>query len=230
MPDGFDAAATAFVYGRWGDALREAGQSAAADPKLHALCAAILLGRGDMAGAAAASQRAMDLAEGSDGVSARVAVLCARGAVDLASGRRADAERAAADLAGVGRILPLAVESRHPTLTDVAWLFVDLGRGADLREALEGAPGSDRWVDAARAVIDGRTVRAAELMEAAGHPAGVAYARLRAAERMAADGRPLDAAEQARRAAAFYRTAGASAFWRRAEAIASGAVATPLDR
>ncbi len=230
------AAASTFMFGRWGDALRlcdeliarpESGRRDAVDPYVLSLRAAIRLGYGDVTGADTDSERAIDLAQAA-GMEARAAALCVRAAVHLDAGRRREAEVCAAELAALGPGLLPSLGWPHPNFADAAWVFRDLGLRAEFVAVLEATPSKSPWMEAARAIIEGRSVQAAEIIEGLGDPASAAYARLRAAEELAADGL-ADAVEQGRRAAAFYRTAGASAWLRRAEEAASGVVAAPLD-
>jgi hypothetical protein len=103
-------------------------------------------------------------------------------------------------------------------LTDAAWVFCDLGREHEFKEAmLDPSPIKSPWNDASRAIADGDLVRAADIIEGIGHGAAAAYARLRAAEALAAAGDDAEAAEQRVAAAAFYRQAGATAFLQRSE-------------
>src|SRR6476661_3810824 len=87
-------AASTFMFGRWGDALRlcdeliarsESGRRKPVDPNVFSLRATIRLGYGDATGADADSERAIDLAEAS-GTEARTAALCVRTAVHLDAG------------------------------------------------------------------------------------------------------------------------------------------------
>lgn len=229
-------AASTFVFGRWGDALRlcdeliarsDSGRRDAVDPNVLSLRAAIRLGYGDATGADTDSERAIELAQAS-GSEARAAALCVRAAVHLDARRRREAKVCSAELAALGSGLLPSLGWPHPTFADAAWVFRDLGLRADFVAVLEATPSESPWAEAARAIIEGRSVRAAEIIEGMGDPASAAYARLRAAEELAVDGLP-DAVEQGRRAAAFYRTAGASAWLRRAEEAASRVVAAPLD-
>jgi hypothetical protein len=224
------------MFGRWGDALRvcdeliarpDSGQRDAGDPNVLSLRAAIRLGNGDGTGADTDSERAIDLAQAS-GTEARAAALCVRAAVHLDAGRRCEAEVCAADLAALGPGLLPSLDWPHPTFADAAWVFRDLGLRADFVAVLEATPIESAWMEVARAIIEGRSVQAAEIIEGLGDPASAAYARLRAAEDLAAEGW-TDAVEHGRRAAAFYRTAGASAWLQRAEEAASRVVAAPLD-
>jgi anti-sigma-K factor RskA len=72
---------------------------------------------------------------------------------------------------------------------------------------------------AARAIIDGRLVEAADVLMEMGRFAAAARVRLRAAETFAAQGRRTEANEQLDNALAFYRSVGATRYIRQAEAL-----------
>jgi tetratricopeptide (TPR) repeat protein len=81
---------------------------------------------------------------------------------------------------------------------------------ARLREVIASyVPGSSRWVDAARASLDGRFVEAADIYAAMPMRPAEADARLRAAEALSADGRQTEAETQLELALAFWRSVGA---------------------
>ena len=62
-----------------------------------------------------------------------------------------------------------ALCSPFPTLVDVAWVFLDLGRVDEFRDAvLDPDPIKSPWNDAARAICEGELVRAADLVEGIG--------------------------------------------------------------
>jgi hypothetical protein len=84
-------------------------------------------------------------------------------------------------------LLP-ALCSPYPTLAEVAWVFRDLGRDAELAAVLDATPVQSPWIEAARAIGDGDPTRAADVIEAIGHTASAAYTRRRAAEALAAEG------------------------------------------
>ena len=93
-----------------------------------------------------------------------------------------------------------------------------LGHSADARTAVRKAPLKTRWVDAARAYLEGDFVRAAEVLAEIGHLPDEAYVRFRAAERFLAEGQRTRADDQFERALAFWRSVGATRYIRRAEA------------
>ena len=115
-----------------------------------------------------------------------------------------------------------ALCSPFPTLVDVAWVFLDLGRVDEFRDAvLDPDPIKSPWNDAARAICEGELVRAADLVEGIGHTAAAAYARLRAAKALEAAGQEAEAAAQYARAEPFNREVGAARFRQGPDTIGS---------
>jgi hypothetical protein len=198
-------------------AAADAGDRHYTDAGMHALRASILLARGDATAADIVSERAVDLARASD-IQAQSAAFCVRATVAIAVGRRAEAADFASELSAMGPVLVAALCAAFPTLADVAWTFRDLGRESEFAKAvLDADPIKSPWNDAARAIIDGELVRAADTIEAIGHPAAAAYARLRAAEALAKAGKEAEADGQRAQAESFYRRVGATRFLREAE-------------
>ncbi|MGZ8694271.1 MAG: ATP-binding protein, partial [Gaiellaceae bacterium] len=79
------------------------------------------------------------------------------------------------------------------------------------------------WVDAAVALVDGDLASAADIYAQLPAPAVEADVRMRAADRLAAEGRTVEADAEARRALAFYRAVGATAYVRHAESLLAAA-------
>jgi len=172
----------------------------------------IRLALGDAAGARSDTERAVELARAFD-LQAQAAAYCIRAAVVLAAGSRDEADVLATELAARGPEIVAGLCAPFPSLSDVAWVFRDLGRASELREAiLELNPIKSPWNDAARSIVDGELVRAAEIIDGIGHIAAAAYARLRAAEAFAAVGQDGEAAEQRAQAEAFYEKVRAVGF------------------
>jgi tetratricopeptide (TPR) repeat protein len=99
-------------------------------------------------------------------------------------------------------------------LIDLGWLVHDLGRS--------DVPPPSRakvWAEAATAIAEGDLVRAADVLGGTELRSEEAYARLRAAELLASQGRHAEAQFHLERALSFYRSVGATAYLRRAEAI-----------
>jgi hypothetical protein len=211
----------AYVDGRWEEAvvvanellaLAEAGDPDYSDSALLALRGWIAFARAEFAAAAADIRRAIELARTRD-LQAQAQAYCIGGLVAVAAGRRDEAEDLASDLAALGPPMVPALNSPFPTLTDVAWLFHDLGRAGQFIEVvLDPDPIKGPWNDAARAICHGQLLCAADIIDRIGHTASAAYARLRAADALAAVGKNAEAAAQRRQAEAFYRTVGAIGF------------------
>jgi class 3 adenylate cyclase/tetratricopeptide (TPR) repeat protein len=188
--------AWAYLDGRWDEAhaladeiiaVATSGERDYGDPAALAIRAAMRLARGDRAGADQDSRLAVELAQGSD-AQAQAQGFCIRAAVALAIGRHDEAGELAWALAGLGPVLLPALCSPYPTLVEVAWVFRDLGRDAELAAVLDATPIASLWVDAARAIGDGDAARAADIVESIGHTTSAEYARRRAAEALAAEG------------------------------------------
>jgi class 3 adenylate cyclase len=185
------AAAWAYLDGRWDEALElseamiaaaEGGAADYTDPIMYALRAWIRLARGDDPGADADSARAAELARASD-LQAQAAGYPGRAAIATALGRADEANELADAFLAAGPSIVPAFCSPFPTLADVAWVFFDLGRGDELASViLDATPVESGWIDAARAIVAGDPVRAAQTIESVGHPAAAAYARYRSGE------------------------------------------------
>jgi hypothetical protein len=205
-------------------ALAESGDPHYNDAPLLALRGWIEFARGDVAGAAHDTRRAVDLARASD-LQAQSQAYCIGGAVALATGRRDEADELASDLVALGSPMVPALCAPFPTLAEVAWLCHDLGRSTELIEVvLDPDPIKSPWNDAARAICDGDLERAADIIDGIGHTAGAGYARLRAAEALAAAGQMEEAAAQREQAEVFYRMAGADHFLQDLEALGSASL------
>jgi class 3 adenylate cyclase len=225
-----DAAEWAYLDGRWDEAIAladelitapDAGDHHYNDPGLLSLRAWIRLARGDVAGAEGDSARAAELARASD-LQAQSAAYCVRATVALSAGKRDEAGDLASELTALGPPMVAALCSAFPTLADVAWVFRDLGREREFREAvLDPDPIKSPWNDAARAICGGDCARAADIIDGIGHTAAAAYARQQAAEAFAALGEEVEAAAHRAQAESFYRKVGAAGFLRDGDASAS---------
>jgi tetratricopeptide (TPR) repeat protein len=215
-----EAADWALLDGRWDEALAIAdelideatdGRTDYSDPATLANRAWIRKARGDASGAERDSARAAVLAEASD-AQAQSEAYCVRAAIALDSGNRIEADELASRLLGIGTVVVPALCSPFPNLTDVAWLFRDLGREDELRETiLDATPIACPWVDASRAICDGDLPRAASIIDGIGHPAAAAHAHVRAAAVLQAAGDDAEAAAQRALGEPFFRKVGAVA-------------------
>ncbi|MHB8641589.1 MAG: ATP-binding protein [Gaiellaceae bacterium] len=100
-------------------------------------------------------------------------------------------------------------------LIALAWLLVDFGREPEMQTAVRGGV----WLATAEAIVGGDPSTAAAELERIGLRPYEAYTRLRIAEQLAAEGRQVEAQAHLDRALAFYRSVGATAYVRRAEAL-----------
>ena len=231
-----DGAGWAYLDGRWNEAIAvadelitaaDSGDSHFTDAFVRSLRGWIALARGDVAAADRDTKRAVELARASD-LQAQSQAYCIGGGVAFATGRREEADELASDLAALGPPMVAALCSPFPSLTDVAWIFRDLGRAGELIEVvLDPDPIKSPWNDAARAICDGELARAVDIIEGIGHTAGSAYARLRAAEALAAAGEDVQAAAYQTKAESFYRQAGATRFLRERDRLADRSTSTP---
>jgi hypothetical protein len=214
-----ESAGWAYVDGRWDEALAEADELVEAiesghrhydDSALLVLRGWMRFARGDAAGAEADTKLAAELAHASD-AQAQAMGFCGRAMVALASGSVEEANSLASELLTLGPVLLPALNNPFPTLAEVAWVFRDLGRERELEEAvLDVTRVPTPWKDAARAIVRGDFVGAADVIEGIGDQAAEAYARLRAAQALLADD-AREAAVQRARAETFYARAGATA-------------------
>jgi class 3 adenylate cyclase len=223
-----DAAYWAYLDGRWDEAVALADEAVArVDTGDHHFTDAIVLAlrgwirfaRGDAVGAGRDTERAAELARAAD-LQAQAAAYPIRAAVALANGDRDEAETRAAELAAIGPAMVAGLCAAFPSLTDVAWVFRDLGRENECSEVvLDADPIKSAWNDASRAIVNGDLVRAADIIDEIGHKAGAAYARLRAAGALAAAGKEAEAAAQQAQAGSFYRQVDATRFVRECERL-----------
>jgi tetratricopeptide (TPR) repeat protein len=221
------------LQGRWDEAARsldaligeaEAGVAYYLEGTCHALRAWIKLGRGDLAGAAAGSEAAVDRARRAKDPQVLTPALALRGVVLVAQEQHEQASELASEVLALGSLLVPGMLQETPaaTLVEFAWLLRDLGREAELLPALEAAP-STLWVEAAAAIVRGDFHEAIELVARIGAPALEAYTRLRAAEGLVRNGQRDAAREHFAQALAFFRKAGATHYAGRADLLATSA-------
>ncbi|TMJ94117.1 MAG: hypothetical protein E6G67_10455 [Actinobacteria bacterium] len=117
------------------------------------------------------------------------------------------------------------LESSSIAGDDATWLpnisatLAGIHRGEELGRLTSGLPLRTAWVDAAEACVAGDHVRAAELYEAIGSLPDEANSRVRAADALLGAGDRRAAEHELARALAFYRSVGATAYIRNAEAL-----------
>jgi class 3 adenylate cyclase/tetratricopeptide (TPR) repeat protein len=210
-----------YEQGEWDEALRiadefiadvEAGAQHAQEDTCRVVRAEIRLGRGDIDGAAADLEAAIDIARRRKGESlGEVQSTLAR--MLLEAGRLEEAGAALDELLALADADPAALES-----FEVAWVASGLGRADDVRVRLERLPARGRWAEATLAFVRGDFATAADHYAAGRLPVYEARSRLAAVEALAADGRRAEAEAQLASALAFFRSAGATRYVRDGEA------------
>jgi class 3 adenylate cyclase/tetratricopeptide (TPR) repeat protein len=154
-------------------------------------------------------ERALALARAVGAPQMLLPVLAADAHAETAAGRAGAAGEAADELLRLwldaGRGLSLA----SFWLADLAFALAALGRAGELAAAAGRTPTRTRWLDAAEAAGEGDWLRAAGIFARIGSLPEEALARTRAATDLAAAGRAAEAEDELRRAAGFYRDAGA---------------------
>jgi class 3 adenylate cyclase/tetratricopeptide (TPR) repeat protein len=179
------------------------GESNYLESDLGNVSALIRLDRDRLADAAADCERAVAIARRAGDLSTVVTTTCTQALVWHGQGRSDDAPgrfEEILDTAGAADALPM-----NGLSTAFAWLALDIGRREDAERMFDGAV-PRRWTRAAKLVLDGDAVAAAEALDEIGHRPAAAYARLRAG------------GEHARRALEFYESVGAVRRIREAQA------------
>ena len=205
-----------FCAGRWDAALGAAemflgtlDEAHYMEPVAREVVSEIVAARGDTDRAVAESARAVVFARSAKDPQVLYPALASN--ARLLAGARSSAD---AD-ARVRELVALVEDSPFQPgrwALNATFALEDLGRPADAVALLDRLRTSSRWQDAANAYAAGERVRAADVLGAMGDAADEAYARLRAAE---LGGETA----QIGPALAFYRSVGASAYVRRAEAL-----------
>jgi class 3 adenylate cyclase/predicted ATPase len=214
-----------YYRGLWDESLRYAddfiAESEAGSPHyLESLCREMRgrtrLARGDVRGAHEEAAKELELAR----LAADPQVLTS--AISFRAWTLADAGRDREADALVSELLALWREGglRGPfAALDVAWTVRALRRESHFLELLDGKATLTSWFEAARRVASGDLSGAADLCAEIGTRPDEAYARLRCAELFSDEGRRPEAEIQLERALAFYRSVGATAYTRKAEAL-----------
>jgi tetratricopeptide (TPR) repeat protein len=214
----------AYWSGRWDELAQladgvmeriEAGSETATEMDALLLRSRIRAGRDERLAALADSERAVDLGRRAGYPEMLVPALALHARILETSGRPAEA------IACANELLSLWPE-RCPTsywLAEVAFTLHSLGCPARLLDATERARTTSGWLEAARAVGEGRLQRAAELYDAIGSRPDAAVARLHAARLLAEAGMRRQAEAELGRALAVFRKLGASYYVRSGESL-----------
>jgi class 3 adenylate cyclase len=172
----------------------------------------VLLGRGDVDGALADSERALELAREADDAQVVGPSLLYRARTLVAAGRLEDANPLLAELL---RDYNLADAAQH----QLPFLLAELGRGAEYLAALPDDSLSTPWIEAGRSVVSGDFGSAADIYAEIGAQAPEAQARLLKAEVLVREGRRAEADAELASALAYFRGVGANSYTRRSEAL-----------
>ncbi|HSS81846.1 MAG TPA: AAA family ATPase [Gaiellaceae bacterium] len=211
--------------GRWDEALATADEylaaiSGAPSHYMEGACrtsrAAIWLARGRIEEAIAEAKLGTELARPAKDAQSINPALAFEAFALLAQGGRVAAGALADELVEAWRDVGIV----HPNeCADAPWVFIDLGRTDELEQALGKAKGFTPWHEAARRVIRGDPVAAAEVYAQIGSVPDEAHARLRAAEAFVPDGRRAEADAQLGLALPVFAQLGAAAWTARGEAL-----------
>ena len=215
-----------YFEGRWDEALRRVDEHIAEfeperfwmETPCRWLRGRMRLARGDLEGALADAERAIELARlAKDPQILWPALALAAHTVVPMDARRADAlvtevfsEWRGKDFTSSG--------SESEWLADFVPVIAILGRQAEFLEAAAQAR-PNPWLEAAAAYVSGDFVGAAERYAAIQALPYEAYARLRGAEKLVRVGRQAEADPELQRALAFWRSVGATAYVREGEAL-----------
>jgi class 3 adenylate cyclase len=212
--------------GEWNDALALA-ESVLAEPASdveHHMAhtarhvrGAIRLARADTARALEDLSKALELGRAADDPQILFPSLALQARALLATGKPQDAAAAVDEL--LHRWRSSGTLFVYFWLADLVFPLHELGRGPEFFEVAQSARAATRWLDAARLVVEGKPVEAADLYAEIGALPEEALARQRAATALNAAGRPREAAGQAERALAFHRSVGAEAHARECEEL-----------
>jgi class 3 adenylate cyclase/tetratricopeptide (TPR) repeat protein len=185
--------------GRWDEALEladgfiaetEGGSPHYQEPLCRVVRAAIRLARGDLAGASAETERAVEGARLAKDAQVLAPALRGRASVLFAEGRCAEAAGLTDDLLALGsKVVPALSQLCEVGIIEFVRLARALGREAALTALLSTAP-EVPWVLAARALACGDWEQATSVLAKIECPPTRAYAHLLAAEELSGAGRP----------------------------------------
>jgi hypothetical protein len=178
------------------------------EPEWRIPRARIRFARADTAGAISDAAAGVERARAAGDAQLLIPSLALQASL-FARSDRPEAQAVAAELVDSCRRTPLDVTSDW--FPEASLALVELGRAADVEAIAETAPTPTPWLDAGRALADGRAVEAAEIFAEMGALPWEAEARLEAAKR-GGDGGLDDAV-------AFFGRVEATAFLREAERL-----------
>jgi predicted ATPase/class 3 adenylate cyclase len=207
-----------YVRGRWDEGLARADAflTEATDPDACILRALMRLGRGDVTGALADSERALESVREIAEPQTLFPVLACRAWV-LAESGEPGAEAVFSEL--------LARWGRSPATPASMWLplvaatTTHIGGAEEVIAVLAATRLKTPWLEAATEFIRGAFQEAAQVYARIGSQPDEAQARLRAAEALASTGRRVEAESELQEALEFFRRVGAARYLRAAEAL-----------
>jgi class 3 adenylate cyclase/tetratricopeptide (TPR) repeat protein len=211
--------------GEWDLALRladefigeiEAGSPHTLEPYVRRVRSWVFLGRGELAHAAAESEKALAIGRAANDPTGLPPLLATHALVLHASGRIDEARPLLEELA---KVMREARTTATPMGADVAGVITDVGLGTEFSAVMEKDEDTIPWRRAARLIFAGRPEEAASIYADMGVAAAEAYANLRAAAKFVAEDRRAEADEHLRRALAFYRSVGAKRYVAEGEAL-----------
>ncbi|MFL5736568.1 MAG: AAA family ATPase [Actinomycetota bacterium] len=189
--------------------------------------------RGDLQGALADTERAIELARTARDHQLLGPVLVMRGNILHAAGKSAEAERLLNEVLdlGEGAVAFLQQDAMADSLMDVAWLAYDLRREERLRSVLETTV-ENTWAEPALAILRGDAASTGDMLERLRSDAAAAYARHHGGLQLIAKGRTDEGQTLLQKALEFYRKAGATKYLREAEEAlgTSGAITAERSR
>ncbi len=211
-----------FHVGRWDDALAGAEAFiAGAESSAHYLVtvclrvrARVRLGRGNQIGALADAAAAVEFARGAGHPSNLLVALPFHARCLHECGRAADAD------ASITEALKSAAGNEHLLEPiETAIVLVGLGRESEWSDVAARITFPSLRADVSVLIAGDRLERAADGLDELGYRSAGAYLRLTAARRLSAQGRRGAALGQLRRALAFHRGAGATAYVQQGERL-----------
>jgi class 3 adenylate cyclase/tetratricopeptide (TPR) repeat protein len=214
----------AYASGRWDELQRrreefltEQGPSHYNAGFVHEVWGRVRLARGDLVGALQDAEASLESARRAKDPQRMQPALATMAFTLLAAGRHKECSERVDELLSLD---PLHIGVSHvfgPAL-DLAWIMTALSRADEFLRVAANIDRPTRWLEAGIAFAQGEVERSADVCARIGVQPCEAYARLLAGEKLLTDGRPDAAAAQLDKALSFYRSVGATAYIRRAEA------------
>jgi tetratricopeptide (TPR) repeat protein len=215
----------AFIQGKWSEAAQaieqfisevEAGSPHYLESPVRLLRAWMRRAAGDLAGASADGEKALEHARRVNEAQLLSQALFGSAAVLLDEGRGPEASKLAHEALEQGeRFIHVLNDT---IIVDAALVMHDLGLGEEYAPILELS--ADRpWAEAGSAICSGDFRRAADVLAEIGYRPGEAYARLRAARELVEEGKRAEADAELTPALAFWREVGATRYVREGEAL-----------